>query len=346
MKPTVVILLDYQNKFTSKWAAKPYKSGMDVSVLKKQFKDNGFNVDIKNLASIDLQNEDVENKYYLYPSSEDVFLQYKSFIEDVIYGLELKNAVILPSFKLLRAHHNKVFMEILRSISGIPEINTMKAELFGTYEEFLAKKEMVEYPCVIKDAEGASSLGVQKANNENEAIQIIKKISRSRNWRFELWDYGRKFKHDGYKPESKHRRKFIIQKMLPNLDKDWKILIFGDKYYILERSAKKNDFRASGSGKIAYPESIPEGILDFAETVFDFFDVPFFAMDIGKSNGNFVLIEFQGVYFGTHTLDTSPYYFVKNGNDWERINGESIVEIEYARSVIDFINKKQDLVGS
>ena len=59
----------------------------------------------------------------------------------------------------------------------------------------------------------------------------------------ELWDWGRSFKHKAYIRDSKYRKKFIVQNFIEDLSNDWKILVFGKKYYILCRETRKNDFR-------------------------------------------------------------------------------------------------------
>lgn len=339
MKRKVTILLDYKGQFTSKWASKPYRSGMDLKLIESEFKKHGFEVNFKYYPEIDLR-DDFSNEFIIYTSSEDDKVFYKSYIEDIIYGLELKGATLFPPFKLLKAHHNKVFMEILRDVSKNQEIKKIKSRYFGTMEEFQRFQKNIDFPVVVKSAAGASSLGVRKIDSPSEALPIIYKLSSSKNFSFDIKDFLRSKKHPGYKRESKNRNKFIIQNLLPGLTKDWKILIFWDKYYILERNAKENDFRASGSGIIKYPETIPDGIFDFAQKIFSEFDQPFFAMDIGFDGQEYILIEFQALYFGTHTLDTAPFYFKKEKNSWMKYEEKSIVETELVSSVVNYINNK------
>jgi len=49
-----------------------------------------------------------------------------------------------------------------------------------------------------------------------------------------------------------HRSKFIVQEFIPDLSNDWKVLVFWDKYYVLRRKNRPNDFRASGSGLFSF----------------------------------------------------------------------------------------------
>lgn len=339
MKNNVIILLDYKGHFTSKWASKPYRSGMDLKLIKNEFNNYGFNVEFKYYPEINFR-ENYKDDFILYTSSEDDNVFYKSYVEDIIYALELKGVKLIPSYKLLKAHHNKVFMEMLRDISYNKDIKKIKSNYFGTKEEFLQFQNTIKYPAVIKSAAGASSLGVKKLESSESSKKIVDKISRSKNLLYEFKDYLRSLRHKGYKKESKNRNKFIVQNLLPGLTKDWKILIFWDKYFILERSAKENDFRASGSGIIKYPEIIPEGIFDFAKKIFEEFDQPYFALDIGFDGQDFVLIEFQALNFGTHTLDTAPFYYKKENNAWKKYNETAIVEKELVASVVNYVNAK------
>ena len=132
--------------------------------------------------------------------------------------------------------------------------------------------------------------------------------------------------------------KIVIQNFIPGLKEDWKVLIFGNKFYVINRKTRPNDFRASGSGIISYQHNLSDGFLDFAERTFKYFNVPNMAMDIAFDGNSFYLIEFQMIYFGSYTLDKSPFYFIKKENKWDIVNSTSILEEEYVESIIQFIS--------
>ena len=115
----ILMLTDYKGNFTSKYDAVPYRSGMNKDLLKKYFEKNGYKIVIKKFSDINFREENVEGQSIIYPSSEDNHRFYKSYIEDIILGLEVKGAHLIPKHNYLRAHDNKVFMEILRDMSGI-----------------------------------------------------------------------------------------------------------------------------------------------------------------------------------------------------------------------------------
>jgi len=298
----IILLTDYQDRFSGKWAAVPYRSGMDKGRLAQHFLEAGFEAEFLSYPQVDLRTRSFEGEIIIYTSSEDHELYYKSFVEDIIYGLELQGARLLPPFRYLRAHHNKVFMEILRDLMPIPGIKNIRSKYFGTLEDVKQMNPIGWSEMVIKGSAGASSEAVRKASNKKQLIKWAKKLSRTRHWWNDIWDLGRSFKHRGYKRESRHRKKFVVQNYVSGMKRDWKVLVFGKKYYFLERRPRKGDFRASGSGLISYPDQVPKGLLDFACQFYDALNLPFLAMDLGFDGDQFYLIEFQALYFGNHRI--------------------------------------------
>ena len=146
---------------------------------------------------------------------------------------------------------------------------------------------------VIKTFFGATSIGVTSSKNQNDFKKKIKRASNSKNLFYDIWDFVRAIKHKGYIKESLYRKKFIVQDMIEDLKNDWKVLIFGKKYYVLYRGVRDNDFRASGSGKFEYIEKLPEGFLDYCEKIYNFFNVPNLSIDIGFDGKQFYLFEFK-----------------------------------------------------
>lgn len=336
----IFILTDYKGYFGSKFTAKPYNSGMDKKLLEKYFSDYGFQVKYIAFSDLNFREMDFKDQYVLYTSSEDIGYHYKDYIEDVVLALDLQGAKIIPQYKYLRANNNKVFMEILRDFFDGREGGYIKTHHFGTIEELKNRIDEFQYPVVIKSPTGAMSSGVFLADNINQLTKIAKKVSRTKNYYRELWDLGRSIKHKGYKKESKHRKKFIVQNFVSELNNDWKILIYGDKYYILYRGVRKNDFRASGSGKFYFNKKLPNGILDYAEHIFRYFNVPNLSIDVGYHNGEFFLIEFQMIYFGTTTIEKSPFYYKKENSKWTLHNKMSELEKTYVDSIVKYIGSK------
>ena len=157
-------------------------------------------------------------------------------------------------------------MELLRKFQIFEVNNSLNSRVFGAKEEF--EDLNIDKPLVFKSSEGAMSSGVFLGSNNLEKNKSLDKVSRNVNYVEELKDFWRSRKHKNYLQESKNRKKFITQSFIPELDKDFKVLVFGEKYFIFSRPVRKNDFRASGSGFENYDYGskckIPEGLLIIA----------------------------------------------------------------------------------
>ena len=334
----LVALCDYKGGFGSKYFAYPYRSGMDKDVLRKGFLDYGVIISYLNFG--DCQNPaDFYDKYVIYTSQEDAGYKYKSYIEDVIHSLQLSGAMVIPSYKYLRANNNKVSMEFLRGteLGSKFQIETLK---LGTLEEVDKHLSKIQYPCVLKMAEGAGSKGVYLAKDKNDLLVKVRHLARSRDYLFEIRDAIRTIRHKGYHRESIYRSKYIIQEFIPGLTNDWKVLVFGEKYYVLRRDNRHGDFRASGSGLFSFDDTVDFKLLDAAKEVFESFDVPMISLDLAMHGEKVFLIEFQFVYFGVSTLEKSPYYYQFTDDKWDQIIKKSSLEMVYAESICKYIGER------
>jgi glutathione synthase/RimK-type ligase-like ATP-grasp enzyme len=335
------VLTDYNGRFGSKWDAIPYNSGFDKISLLKYFSEGDFQLEYVEMSKA-VNLNCIENSLFLYTSSEDVGYHYKAYIEDVVLFLQESGGKMIPNYNYLRANNNKSFMELLRKKLGSKWGDQLKSWSFGTLEEMKTSLTEFNYPIVIKTAAGAMSRGVSLANNEAELIKKAKAISRTKHIFQDIKDYLRPYKHKGYKTNSLYRNKFIIQSFIPNLKNDWKILIYGDKYFVLTRGVAKNDFRASGSHTNYLAGSkalLPIGLLDYAKKVFDAMNTPQLSIDIVNDGNNFHLIEFQAIYFGTSTINMSDVYFVKKTEKWTPVKITESIEQIYAESVKQYLNR-------
>jgi glutathione synthase/RimK-type ligase-like ATP-grasp enzyme len=333
----IYLITDYKNKFGSKQKAEPYMGGFDKELLAHRFSELGYQAEYIQFADVNLRSGQFKGQLVNYTSSEDKGFHYKTYIEDIVYGLHLGGAIVLPDYRFLRANNNKVFMEILRELADFSEMQNIKSSGYGTVSELKARALEGRY--VIKQAAGAMSQGVILGENKKDLVRKAKRISRTRNIWAELWDLKNKIKHRGFIPDSLYRKKFILQEFIPGLDRDWKVLVYGERYYALERKTRKNDFRASGSGMFKYTRDLPGGLLDFATGIFKAMQVPQLSIDIAYDGESFYLLEFQAVYFGTKTLEYSEYYFYRGAEGWEIREETSELELVHAESMDHYIKQ-------
>jgi glutathione synthase/RimK-type ligase-like ATP-grasp enzyme len=235
-------------------------------------------------------------------------------------------------------------MEILRKITFPKENLKMDAGLFGTYEELLKllQNNKINYPCVIKKSAGAMSRGVFLANDEEDLIRKAKKISYTAPLTVYLKEKIRCLKHKGYKKESGYQSKFIIQPFIENLKNDWKVLIYGSKYFVLKRNVRKNDFRASGSGynySSGKEADFPENMLDFLKEYYCKLKVPNLSVDFAYDGKKGYIFEFQAIYFGTSTQYKSKEYYEEINGKWEMKPNNLDQEQIFVYSIVSFLRK-------
>ena len=340
----LILITDYKNNFGSKWKAKPYRSGFDKSYLAQLFAQNGLNLIIIPAVKVNCSDNFWKDAKVIYTSSEEYGLHYKSYLEDIITALELKGATVIPKSIFLRAHENKVFMEQLRKVLIPSELQTIQAQTVGSMEELnqmLTEKNLL-FPTVLKTASGAMSTGVFLAKTETELLKTVKKISSNFNLSKFIKEKIREKKHENYKLESQNQRKFILQPFIKNLTCDWKVLIYGNKLFVLRRNIREKDFRASGSGfnyKAGSESEFPEKYLDFVYQFYKHLDVPNVSLDFAFDGENPYIIEFQAIYFGTSTQFKSKDYYELIDNKWELKQNNFDQESIFVDSIIQFLNQ-------
>ncbi|WP_438711918.1 ATP-grasp domain-containing protein [Aquimarina muelleri] len=338
----IIALTDYKGNFGSKHEDIPYRSGMDQNKLTLYFKELQHDLVFVPFSEIDFTSKSYIDTFFIYTSSEDPNYYYKEFIEDIVYALQISGAIAIPHYNFLRANNNKVFMELLREIVLPKQFCKLTTYKFGTYEELLNHIDKISYPIVIKGSEGASGTSVFLSKNKQDLISKVKKVSKTFSAKEYFWELGRTYKHKGYKKDSMYRDKYILQEFIPNLQKDWKVLVFGKRYYILTRYARENDFRASGSKtnyKSGTKSELTDKILDFAKQIFEKLDIPHVSLDIAFDGEKYYLIEMQGLYFGTSIINMSDAYFVHNNEDWIPENNNIELEKVYADCISEHINQ-------
>lgn len=337
------VLTDYRGWIFS--SVKLYKEdhivSMNVDKLRQYSKDEGIELYFIKYSEINIS-DDYSGQFFIYSSSEDPRLIYKGYMEDILYVLSRKGAILIPEWRYMRAHHNKALMEMLRDVE-LNNIDTgIHSKIYGCNEEFIYNVNNINFPCVFKTAEGAGSNGVALLKNKEEALSFLEEENINHKSTIKekiLKSMGRL----GKSVHSNHRNKFIIQNFIPNLSGDFKILIFGEKYYALSRKNRENDFRASGGGKLNYEPVLPDGILDFAKSIYDTLNVPVVSLDVAYNGIHFYLIEFQCIHFGTATLEYSTHYYKLIDNQWTRFDEQSILEKEYMISLKGYIIKNYHL---
>jgi hypothetical protein len=331
----VLLLTDYRNAFYSTVASRRTLCSMDVSRIAQKLRDFGHDLTVEQFAQL-IPSEDLRGVHVLYTSSEDVDLHYKSYIEDVIVALELAGAMPIPASVFLRAHHNKSMMEALRCHLFPEEAAHLDTRRFGTYEELADADLGPAWPKVIKRADGAGATQVAMAASRPDLLKTARAYSRTTTLIGAAREYGKRALRPGYVPRSLHRRKFVVQDLIPGLHGDFKVLRYGTRYYVLFRRNRPGDFRASGSGLSTFelpPEVSETALLDYARRIADRIGTPLVSLDVAFDGSRFHLIEFQCLNFGTLAAEGSAHHHILDQGVWRKVVEPCDLEIVFSDAI-------------
>jgi glutathione synthase/RimK-type ligase-like ATP-grasp enzyme len=329
----IFFITDYKGYFGSKYHASPYRGGMDQELLSGFMAEKGFESFFVRPLREDLERHDLRSGTVVFGSHQDRSLHYKRFMEDLAAALEASGHSVCPSSLLIRAHENKVFFEMMRNFAGNGPMRQIRSWWYGSLEEFMTAAASLPYPVLIKRPDGSMSRGVSLAHDSHEAVMIARKVMSTPDLAMKIRDTIRRFRHKNYIKESWKRGKIAVQEFIPGLKNDYKVLVFGTRYYVLYRRVREGDFRASGQGLLEYRKELPEGLLDFAESCFMTFRAPQASFDIAFDGTRFYLFEAQYVCFGTYTIENSPFHFSRADGGWTIVEQRSCLEREYAESL-------------
>ncbi|EKG5314013.1 hypothetical protein ACX29Z_000455 [Escherichia coli] len=264
----------------------------------------------------------------------------KKYIDDVI-SIKFENYrdSLIPSVRNILAHENKGVQAII--MKECPDLFVQQNYYYRDDIEINKVK-------VLKRTYGAGSFGVALATDNKTFLKQKKKMFYSDlkfdDIKFYIFECLKKYIFPS-KLSKEHTiyfqryNPYVLQDFIPDLNSDYKVLVFGNKYYVLKRNVRDNDFRASGSGKFVF-EDVSEKFLSFARKVIEFLHTPYASLDIVERGDGFGCIEFQCVHFGPYTqLNAEYYYEFKNGK-WIREKNNYTLEQVYAEALVDFLKNE------
>lgn len=255
------------------------------------------------------------------------------------FNILSRRARVVPRLELFFAYENKGYQHLLGKQLGLKSPG-------GAYV-FNSRQIRLPTPFVLKSSWGAGSRSVFLVNDTQNGsgyrtifrsnfigrikVLLKKYILNPENFR-------------EYIEANRPVGRAIVQEFQSGLKHDWKVLVFGSRYYTLRRSVRPNDFRASGSGKFDFDAQPPQGLLEFARECFHIIDAPYVSLDIGDVSGKFVLFEYQGLNFGptTMTKSTGWYEFGQAGT-WEKHDGKTMIDEVFVNAFIEYVRRK-DLI--
>lgn len=352
MKKSLIILTDEQSEFLVSKADPNGYTSMDVSKIESYFNKRDFKVKKYKFSELDLR-DDFKGVYVIYQSSETAGGFYKRYIENIIFFLEKNGAIPLPKFEYLKAHHDKVSMELLRLNFSDKSLKVLESKPFGSWVDALRYNSV--FPVVLKTASSSASSGVFLACKKKEYDKIIRRackviiardltdllvgwIKTQLKRLIKLLDPSKKKYYWKYNT-TPLSMPLIVQPFIDGFKGDYKVLFFGGKYFAMYRENRRNDFRASGSGKFMdIPDDNFSGLLNFARKVTVEINFPIIGMDIGFDGKDYHLIEFQMIDLGPSVLQKSEFWHEFRNGKLVRFQGKSDLEEEFSRSIYTFIS--------
>lgn len=327
----IILLTDYRGLLRQHLNE---RISMDKGKVRRVLEERGLSLVEYSYEQLINSKLNLENRIIIYTSSQNKY--YKNFIDDILFSLSRSNYLI-PRYEVFRAHENKGYQEILKKELGI---NSLKSKYLCNIAG-LTKIDGLnnQYPLIVKKICGFGSRNVFKVSDNIELIKLVKIINKPSGYigyliKKLVKKYIIKHKYDsGHYEDDIYMGQYVIQECVKDLQDDWKVLVFFNKYYVLNRKIKSNDFRASGSGKFSFVEP-PKKVLNYAKDVYEKMDVPFISLDICYKNEECYLIEYQGMHFGPYAIIYSDCYFIYENNKWKKSNEKSDFEKEYALSLI------------
>lgn len=295
-------------------------------------------------------NTDLKDSVIFYTFSQREHL--RAYIKDAIYTLHKHGNTVIPSFELLYCHENKGYQESLKKRLGITNLPALY---------FSSKRELpeydIEYPIVLKTIEGSNGKGVFLIHSSEQLINQITKLEpklsvsakldllRRRYFRlnksFIGYDhFDTKKDYEQYKDYITPEIGFILQKFVPSLEFDYRVIILGNHYYVTKRLVREGDFRASGAKRFTFDFKAPDDLLDYAKDIFERFDSPCLSIDVGVADNQFYLFEFQALHFGINAIVRGKGFYQHTSKGWEFTAHKTCFEKELSSALVYYLQKK------
>jgi glutathione synthase/RimK-type ligase-like ATP-grasp enzyme len=341
MRKTIFLLTEEDGFFGQ--GMMPWES-IDIGRLRSRLEEH-FEVRTISYEDVASSGIDLTGNTIIHSSSQQP--EYKAYIDDILLYLKARQNTLIPSIHVTRSHENKGYQELHRRLVGLPSLGAV----------YLAKRSEtiergVRLPTVYKELSGFGSTGVKLVDSRrtlNSTTRPDRTIPVSLLPRIVRRVIGNHFrKHilrrrnlEPYGSYYSPLKRYVLQDFVPEMDFDYKVLIFPSKAFVLRRDVRAGDFRASGSGHFEFVEPAPE-LLDYAKSVLELFQEPYLSLDIIYDGHDYHVIEFQGVHFGPYTVVSSPFHFELENNNWSKVSGKSYLEDELSNAILIHLSRSID----
>lgn len=235
------------------------------------------------------------------------------FAKQLLFALEHAGVKVFPDFKTGWHFDDKVAQKYLFEASGVPLVPSY---VFYDKQQALEWAKNTTYPKVFKLRGGAGSSNVKLVKSYNENKKLIKKAFNkgfpALNKKGKILDAIKLYKEGSVpfinifkaiylmyvKPSyyskmiSNERGYVYFQDFIANNKTDFRIKVVDQKCWGFQRVVRKNDFRASGSGKLIFDNSkIPIEMIKIALETSQTLGLQSVAFDFVINNNQPLIVE-------------------------------------------------------
>ena len=215
-----------------------------------------------------------------------------AFARSILLGAEAMGLGVFPNHTTCWHFDDKIAQKYLLEASGTPLAQTW---VFFSKRSALEFLDQADFPLVFKLKRGAGSLNVSLVRDRNEGTLLVDRmfgrgispfppgerlrrvtarVSRKSLSKGSLGPrlarVARRFLLQSFRSQ-RERGYVYFQRYIPDNEFDVRVTTIGHRRFCFFRGVRDNDFRASGSGKIAYPssEEIPLDMVGIAGDLSD-----------------------------------------------------------------------------
>ena len=234
------------------------------------------------------------------------------FAKELLCSLEISGKAVYPDIKTTWHFNDKLGQKYLLEAMNLPLVPTY---VFFSRKEALRWISEAVFPLVFKLRSGAGSRNVRLIKSKGHARRVIRKafsrgfrpyntiggikenIRQYRLSKTSFIEVVKSFLHIIYpvqleKSQGREKGYVYFQKFIPDCNHDIRVQLVGDKMWAMIRPVRKNDFRASGSGKIITgPEKIPQEVLKLSLEVAKKLELQSVAIDFLPADHKYYITE-------------------------------------------------------
>ena len=285
------------------------------------------------------------------------------FARQLTISLEKIGLAVFPNINTAWHFDDKVGQKYLLEAINAPLVQSY---IFYTKSDAIKWIDTTIFPKVFKLRGGASSVNVQLVKNKKKAKSLIRKafgkgflsIDRFSRLKNRFWQLKRDKNIASIKQVIKgfgrviiptvtekfaHKQKGYIyfQDFIQDNAFDTRMVVIGDRCFALRRYCRTGDFRASGSGIIAYnPEYFDKKMIKTSFEISTKLETQSLALDFIWEGGNHKLVEISYCFIMGRFYDDCPGYW-DNKLNWH--SSEVNPQIFMIEDFIEFLLENEEI---